>query len=96
MVSQIKMILLVALPAIAFVTFLIASRLLAGSKAVPAWVDWALVMGSAALVVFNPLVKHLEAAWSRGLALAVGFVVWVIILFILTFWVLFVVFSEAL
>jgi hypothetical protein len=42
------------------------------------------------------LFKRLESVWARGAFVAAGFVVWGVLLFFLTFWIMQFVFSESL
>jgi hypothetical protein len=95
MAAQLRVLLLGCLPVLVFVPLLIGSRLVAG-RAVPPWVDWALLLGCAALVAFNPMLQRFESIWTRGALFTVAFAVWGVLLFFLTFWIMRVVFSESL
>ncbi len=95
MIRQLKTLFLVCLPALVYVPLLIGGRLLVGGS-IPPWVDWTFLLGSAALVALNPIPWKCESGWLRMLALAVGFGLWVMVLFFLTFRIMSIVFEEGL
>ena len=91
--TPLKALFLGFLPALVFVLLLIGSRLLVG-RSVPPLADWVCLLGSAALVALNPAFRKFETTWLRAVVLIMGFGLWSVLLFYLSFWIMGGVFSE--
>jgi hypothetical protein len=96
MANVIKLMFFAFLPAVAYVPLLIGTRVLAGNQGVPAWIDWVLLLVSASLVALNPMIRGIESLWLRAGGLVVGFAIWCMVLFISTFFLMALVFSDSL
>ncbi len=79
-------------PALVFIPLFISFRLT--SKAVPAWADWSLAFGSAALMAINPLVVHSTSSRKRWVIFIVGFFGWVAFFVLLALIIMGVVFGD--
>ncbi len=96
MIHQIKFIVFGLLPLFIYVPLVIGSRVFFGLGAVPPWIDWVFLLSSASLIAINPLLKNIVSLWLRGVAFVIGFALWSIILFFVGFYVMALVFSDAL
>ena len=95
MTNKLKLSLLSLLPVLVFTPLLIASRLIVGGS-IPSCVDWIMLLGSASLFALNPILRRIESNWTRAIVLIMGFGLWSVLLFFMTFWIMRIVFSEAL
>ena len=85
----VKALFLGSLPAITFVALVFASEMVLGKRNLP-WVDWSILLGSASLMIFNPILNSFESKLHKGTVFAVGFVMWAVLLFFLTFAVIWI------
>lgn len=83
------------LPLVVFVSLFFLRRLVPILMC-SGWLDWVGLVGSAAFVVFNPVLRGIDKVWMRALVSILSFVAWGVLLFFLDFFLVGLVFHEGL
>jgi hypothetical protein len=90
----IKFVVFLGLPAIAYIPLYLAVRMSFGNVAPPKNPQALMLMGSASLVIFNPIIREIGNVWLRAAGFVTGFVLWNVALFFLTLIILAIAFGE--
>lgn len=93
--NRLKSLFLGCLPVIAFIPLMIVSTWLL-EKTNSSWVDWFVLLGSASLMLFNPILKSFESKLQKGIVFVFGFIIWAVLLFFSTFFVIWITTGDSL